>query len=201
MASQYDAHLAGEALRSSQEHLSDLSFNMEDGENRLAELQAQFAHMEDQVGAADALRAEAEGRRADLEEQVRAGAVMCIACAMRYTRLAPAPRMPTPLHGSLMRASDGTLAHAPLFTGKPAPQSGWQASPPDTCCSNTVSAPTDDVQVAEERARSKKLAEKLAAVRQASSSTPVHAQLACAEEAKRRAEQHAETLRQVWCFP
>ncbi len=71
MATQYDAHLASEALRSSQEHLSDLSFNMEDGENRLAEMQAHFAHMEEQVAAADVLRAEAEARCADLAEQVR----------------------------------------------------------------------------------------------------------------------------------
>ena len=75
MATQYDAHLAGEALRSSQEHLSDLSFNMEDGENRLAEMQAQFAHMEEQIAAAEALRAEAEARCGELEEQVRACAV------------------------------------------------------------------------------------------------------------------------------
>ena len=45
--------------------------------------------------------------------------------------------------------------------------------------------------------QSKKLAEKLAAARHASSSAPLHAQLASAEEAKRKAEQHAENLRQV----
>ena len=52
-------------------------------------------------------------------------------------------------------------------------------------------------QVAEEQARSRKLAEKLAAARSASSSAPAHAQLASADEAKRRAEQHAENMRQV----
>ena len=77
MATQYDAHLASEALRSSQEHLSDLSFNVEDGENRLAEMEAHFAHMQEQVGAADALRTEAEARSADLAEQVRACANSC----------------------------------------------------------------------------------------------------------------------------
>ena len=58
------------------------------------------------------------------------------------------------------------------------------------------------MQVAEEQARSKKLTEKLAAARHASGSPPAHAQLASAEDAKRRAEQHAENLRQVLisCF-
>ena len=54
------------------------------------------------------------------------------------------------------------------------------------------------VQVAEEQARSKRLAEKLAAARHASGSTPMHAQLASAEDGKRKAEQHAEHMRQVW---
>ena len=71
MAAQYDAHLASEALRSSQEHLSDLGFDLEDGENRLAELRAHCGHLEEQVAASDAVRAEAEARCAELAEQVR----------------------------------------------------------------------------------------------------------------------------------
>ena len=54
------------------------------------------------------------------------------------------------------------------------------------------------LQLAEETVRSNKLAEKLAAARHASSSSPVYTQLAGAEEAKRKAEQHAENMRQVW---
>ena len=53
------------------------------------------------------------------------------------------------------------------------------------------------MQVAEEQAQSKKLTEKLAAARYASSSPPAHAQIASAEDAKRSAEQRAENLRQV----
>lgn len=54
------------------------------------------------------------------------------------------------------------------------------------------------VQVAEEQARSKRLAEKLAAARHALGSTPMHVQLRSAEDGKRKAEQHAEHMRQVW---
>lgn len=70
MAAQYDAHLASEALRTSQERVSDLGFHMEDGEDRLAEMKAQLAHIEEQAAAADAMRAEAEARAADLAQQV-----------------------------------------------------------------------------------------------------------------------------------
>ena len=52
--------------------------------------------------------------------------------------------------------------------------------------------------MAEEQARSKRLAEKLAAARHALGRTPMHAQLASAEDGKRKAEQHAEHMRQVW---
>ena len=76
MAAHYDAHLASEALRSSQEHLSDLSFHMEDGQVRIAELEAHTAQLEEQAGAADAARAEAEARAADLALQVQSHATL-----------------------------------------------------------------------------------------------------------------------------
>lgn len=76
MAAQYDAHLASEALRSSQERISDLSFHMEDGENRLAEAEAAAAHEQAQAAAADNARAEAEARAASLAHQVRGHATM-----------------------------------------------------------------------------------------------------------------------------
>ena len=53
------------------------------------------------------------------------------------------------------------------------------------------------MQVAEERERARKLAEKLAAARHASSAAAVRAQLASAEDAKCKANQHAEHLRQA----
>ena len=76
MAAQYDAHLASEALRSSQERVSDLSFHMEDGENRLAEAEAAAAHAQAQAAAADDARAEAKARAASLAQQVRGHNIM-----------------------------------------------------------------------------------------------------------------------------
>ena len=81
MAAHYDAHLASEALRSSREHLSDLSFHMEDGQARVSELEAHAAELEEQAGAANAARAEAEARAADLALQVRARATLTLVCA------------------------------------------------------------------------------------------------------------------------
>ena len=81
MAAHYDAHLASEALRSSREHLSDLSFHMEDGQARVSELEAQAAHLEEQAGVANVARAEAEARAADLAQQVRACAAVTRPCA------------------------------------------------------------------------------------------------------------------------
>lgn len=49
----------------------------------------------------------------------------------------------------------------------------------------------------DEQARCRKLTEKLAAAKSASSSAAVHLQLTSAEDAKREAEQRAEQLRQV----
>ncbi len=71
MAAQYDEHLASEALRSSQERINDLSFHLEDGENRVAEAEAAAAHAQSQAAAADDACAEAEARAASLGEQVR----------------------------------------------------------------------------------------------------------------------------------
>ena len=53
------------------------------------------------------------------------------------------------------------------------------------------------VQVAEERERARKLAEKLAAARHASSAAAARAQLASVEDARCKANQHAEHLRQA----
>ena len=80
MAAHYDAHLASEALRSSREHLSDLSFHMEDGQARVSELEARAAELEEQAGAANAARAEAEAKAADLALQVRARATLTRPC-------------------------------------------------------------------------------------------------------------------------
>lgn len=78
MAAQYDAHLASEALRCSQERVSDLGFHMEDGENRFAEMEEQMAHVAEQAAAADAARAEAEARAGKLAQQVCVCALMPI---------------------------------------------------------------------------------------------------------------------------
>lgn len=81
MAAHYDADLASEALRSSREHLSDLSFHMEDGQAQISELEARAAELEEQAGTANAARAEAEAKAADLALQVQARAALTRPCA------------------------------------------------------------------------------------------------------------------------